>query len=229
MNDEPNKSVLRSPEWLLLTAEMKSFFLHTRSLHFIPLIITGIPLVLWREWATPFIIIILVVVTGLEGQFNNILYRSRNELEAFAVMPVPWRRIVVIKNLATAVLAVFAFLFVAVILLYFVPDPPAQDELTSASLYVYTLLFPLIAAGNSRSLQFPRRLIGWQVSDLAEGIGIALVACVLSGPFLVLQALGWDFGAIIYGTAGVAYWYAVSIKKTAGAIALHYRHICEQP
>src|ERR1044071_26323 len=99
------RSFLTNREKLLLVMEIKQHFLHRRCLHFVPLLLFGAFMTTWiYPVGSPFAPIVIVVVAGLELQFNNILFRSPTHLEAMSMFPFTWERIVLVKNLATILL-----------------------------------------------------------------------------------------------------------------------------
>ena len=66
-------SLFSAREQLLLKSEIKMYFLQRRALHFVPLLIGGVFLMAWiYPVGSPFLPVIIVVILGLELQFNNI-------------------------------------------------------------------------------------------------------------------------------------------------------------
>ncbi|MEK9137013.1 MAG: hypothetical protein AAB393_07815, partial [Bacteroidota bacterium] len=99
-----NTTLLNHRERLLIRMEIRQFFLHPRSLHFVPLTLAGVMLVLWSHLASPFIAVIVVVFAGLEPQFNNILFRTPLELESLIMFPTERKNVEKAKNVATILL-----------------------------------------------------------------------------------------------------------------------------
>ena len=104
---------------VLIAMEIRQFFLHQRSLHFIPLSMIGVLLVLWPYFSSPSVPVFIVLFAGLEPQFNNILFRTPLELESLSVLPLGWEKIARAKNIAAVVLVCIVAPILAATLMYF--------------------------------------------------------------------------------------------------------------
>ena len=223
MNDE----VLHRQRRLLIATEIKQFFLHPRSLHFVPLTMAGVILVLWPYFKSPFVSVMIVLFAGLEPQFNNILFRTPFEFEALSILPIEWQRIVKAKNLTTLLLVVVMFPIVAGTLLYFSSTPITLERTSEAVLYILTVIFPLMHVGNVRSVQHPRRESGWQIDDVAGMVELLISMAMLSSPFVIfVEAMETPALCIVYFIATVIFWWRYSIRRTAELIESRKTEIC---
>ena len=207
----------REQFWMIYGTELRQIFSHLRGLHFVPLIFLGVFLIIWMyQAASPFTSVFIVVFGGLELQFNNIWFRTTRELDALVVLPTDWRRMVVLKNLATITLSVLAAILIAMTLEYFHPRNITTHEAARAFLCFSTIIFPLLCLGNARSCQMPRRGTGWYVQDFFEACWMLVGLCIVSLPYFffagVLEQPGFS---LLYGMASALYWYRVSVPKTA--------------
>ncbi len=170
----------------VVLTELAEFLLAPRRLHLLPVLGAGIVAVSLEFPAPPLIAAVVVALAALEPQFNNILFRTRSELQAMSLLPAPAHAVLAAKNVATIVLSVAVTLFSASVLAFFSGTPPTAGQAGDAALYLSTLLFPLLLAGNTRSMQYPRRMSGWRTDDLVEGTGFLALLAVLSLPWLIL-------------------------------------------
>lgn len=211
----------------LITNEFRQFFLHTRSLHLVPLIFAGVMLVLWPYFSSPFVAVMIVLFAGLEPQFNNILFRSPREVEAMSLLPIDWERVVKAKNIGTLLITATIFPLVAAAVLYFSPKPVTLKLAVDALLWMLTVAFPLIHVGNVRSVQHPRRETGWQVDDLAGAVEFLISLGLLSLPFLIIAGFfETPLPSLLYAAATFIFWGRYSIAKTAELIEKKRIDIC---
>lgn len=149
----------------------------------------------------------------LEPRFNNLLFTSSIEGEALSLFPSRWRTIVAAKNMATAVLFVLLVPLVAVPVGFF-GVPISGREWLGASLYVLTVIFPLLHLGNLQSLQHPRRSVGWSLGDLSDAILFLVMAGVASIPFAIFWSLDLpSLWCTLYAAGGAWYWWRVSLAR----------------
>lgn len=222
-----NIGAINHQERVLIATEIRQFFLHPRSLHFIPLTVAGILLVFWPYVSSPFVAVLVVVLSGLEPQFNNILFRTPHELESLTVLPIAWQQVIRAKNFATLVLVIVIFPVVAATILYFSPTPATLVGLSSTVLYTITVLFPLIHIGNVRSVQHPRRATGWQFDDIAGIVELLISTAILSIPFLIfVNALNTPALCVVYSIGTIIFWWRYSIRKTEELIETQGTEIC---
>jgi hypothetical protein len=218
---------LNSQVRMLVWMEIKQFFRHRRSRHFIPLVILGVWLVLWPHFASPFIPVILVLFTGLELQFHNIFFRTENELEALSILSSGWRQIVIAKNVAAIGIVCILFPILSASILYFSPSPISFGNVEGAISYVMTTMFPLIHIGNLRSIQHPRRVTGWQVDDLAGAVEILVSLGIFSIPFMIfMQGFNAPYLCILYFIATGIFWWRYSIPRTVQLIEAGKTTLC---
>jgi hypothetical protein len=214
-------------ERLLISTEIRQFFVHRRSKHFIPLIIVGIFLAQWPYWGSPLAVVILVVAAGLEPQFNNNVFRTPSELESLSVLPLPWSKVVRAKNIAAILLLLIMLPIVAAVLLYFPAAPVTMDQSLTAAWYLSTVIFPLIHIGNMRSVTNPRRETGWRFDDLVGAVELLVTLAVLSLPFvIIMEILEIPALCLLYFASTIIFWWRHSLAQTARTIEQKRIEIC---
>jgi hypothetical protein len=162
---------------------------------------------------------VVIGLAALEPQFNNILYRTPGEFQAMSLLPVEQRRIVTAKNIAAVILGCALVPACATILLFFSTASASAADAGNGVLYFLTLVFALLHSGNSRSLQYPRRVSGWQTDDLMEGLGFMITIAVFSIPYLLMTAaMNQPLLCLLYAAFTAWYWWKRSIPFTASRI-----------
>jgi len=212
----------------IVDLEVRQFFRHPRCLHAIPLLAAGTIFSAWvYPVASPFVPVIIVTIGVLELQFNNIFFRSPNELPVLNLYPVRWRRIILAKNIATMILGALLFLVGSMALLYFYPAKVTGQHVFDAIVYILTVVFPLLHLGNMRSIAFPRPANGFRVDDFVELVWILVTLAVLSVPYFFIIRLsgGWALCAL-YASATALYWHNVSLRKAGDTIEKETAAIC---
>ncbi len=200
----------------LIAAEVRRFFSLPWNLRLAVLVVPAIWLSLWEHMPSPFIPIFAALFIGLEPQYCNIFFRAPNEFEALSVLPIPWRRIILAKNLATLLISLLCLPIVSILQFYFYPDATPADQFLKAGLYFASVLFPLLHAGNLQSLLHPRRHLGWRMDDLAGGVLMAVFLAVVSIPYLVLEVVVESpLFCLIYTAAAGYVWFRHSLTNTA--------------
>jgi hypothetical protein len=214
-------------ERILISTEIRQFFIHRRSRHFIPLILAGIFLAQWPYWGSPLAVVILVTAAGLEPQFNNILFRTPSELESLSVLPLSWTSVVKAKNIAAIVLLSIMLPIVAAVVLYFPATPVTPGQTVTAVWYILTIIFPLIHIGNLRSVANPRRESGWRFDDVSGAVELLLTLAVLSLPFaIIIEVLAMPSLCLLYFAATFIFWWRHSLVHTARLIENKRIEIC---
>jgi hypothetical protein len=222
-----NGEVFNRQERILMAEEIRQFFLHPRSLHFVPLTMAGVILVLWPYFKSPFVSVLIVLFAGLEPQFNNILFGTPLEFEALSILPIELQRVVKAKNVATLLLFLIMFPIVAATLLYFSPSVVTLKRIGEVGLYVLTVIFPLMHVGNARSVQNPRRKSGWLIDDVAGMVELLITMAILSIPYVIfVEVMETPALCIVYFIATVVFWWRYSIQKTAELIQSKKIEIC---
>jgi hypothetical protein len=213
---------------LLLQAELKGFFRHRRSAHLIPLWVMGVLITGWiYPIGSPFAPVVIVVAAGLELEFNNIFFRSPNEVKAMHLFPLPVRGIVVTKNLTTLLLFTGLCALTSMALLYFSPEVVGVRQLAGAACYLSSVLFPLLVIGNDHSIRNPRPACGLQLNDMLEAIWMLVYLGLISLPYFVLRAvLDHPAPSLVYGLATAMYWYRVSIPRTVAHYERERMNLC---
>ena len=214
-----NPASIAHQERELLRMEIRQFMSPPRILHFVPLAVTGVMMVLWPYFGSPFVPAFIVLFSGLETQINNILFRTPLELESLSIFPIEWQHVVKAKNVATILLLLVMFPIVAATLVYFAPTTPTYEQAGGAALYITTIIFPVMHIGNMRSVQHPRRNVGWQIDDLAGVVELLISMGILSIPyFLFAEVLRVPALCLGYFAATAIFWWRYSIPKTANLI-----------
>ena len=213
---------------LLFTIEIRQLFLHPRIFHFIPLLLAGIFLTAWvYPVASPYAPVIVVILYGLELQFDNILFRTPREFESLVMFPLSWRRVVIVKNLAAVLLVVICFVLTSMTLMYFSPASPSREQLRGAVLYLLSILFPLIHIGNMSSIHNPRRESGLRINDFTEALWMTATAGFLSAPYILfIHLMGQPILCIAYAACTIVFWYRFSIPRTSSLIEKETLTLC---
>jgi hypothetical protein len=213
---------------MLFAMEIRQLFLHPRIFHFIPLMLAGIFLTAWvYPVASPYSPVLIVVLYGLELQFDNILFRSPREFETLVMFPVEWRRVVMAKNLACVALVALGFIVTSMTLIHFSPASPTRGHLMSAVLYLLTILFPLIHIGNLRSIRHPRRESGLRINDLTEAVWMTASIGLLSIPYIIfMHLMESPVLCIAYVAGTIVFWYRYSVPTTSDLIGKETLTVC---
>jgi len=214
--------------FLLVRWEVRQFFASQTNLRFLLLLPPAVFLALWPYIGSPFTPAFLAVFIGMEPQYNNILYRTPREFESLSLFPLDFSVVVLAKNLATIVLTVVLAPAFSVIIGYFSPTPIGQQEIFPAALYLLSVLFPLLTAGNHRSLHSPRRVTGVSLNDAGEAVVTIVLLAVFSLPFFVFVTLmGTPHWCLLYSAAAGFFWYRNSVRDTARRIHQQRLRLCQ--
>jgi hypothetical protein len=216
-------------ELLIFQLEMRHLLAHTRRWHFILLFFFGIFFVtaIYPN-ASPFIPVITVVLCGLELQYDNILFRTEKELEAFLMFPVLWKKVVLVKNLAAITLTLIMFLISSMGLLYFSPANISLTDIGEALLYLSTVIFPVIQFGNTQSVRSPRRISGLQINDLVEAVWMLLNVLILSVPYyIIIRLFEMPMLCLVYSALTILIWRYRSVGRTAEYIKNNQYKLCQ--
>ena len=212
----------------LVRWEIRQFFANRTNLKCLLLLPPAVFLALWPYIGSPFVPVFLALFIGLEPQYSNILYRTTREFESLSLFPLDFSVVVLAKNLATVVLTVALAPLFAVIIAYFSPAEISQPEIGKAAMYLLSVVFPLLASGNHRSLHSPRRLTGVSLNDAAEAVVTIVIVAGCSLPFLVFVTLmgapGW---CLLYSAAAGVSWYRYSVRYTGQAIHQQRFRLCQ--
>jgi hypothetical protein len=211
----------------LIGVEIKRFFSFGWNLRLAVLFMPATGLALWQYTASPFVPIFAALFVGLEPQYCNILFRTSNEFEALSLLPVPWKRIVLAKNLGTILITLICLPLVSVPVLYFSPETPPAMEFSNAGLFLLSVIFPLLHAGNLQSVLHPRRFMGWRMDDLAAAVLMAGFLAVFSLPYLVLvEAVGSPILCLVYAAGAGLLWYRYSLGAMARRVSQSTGVLC---
>lgn len=224
------RTVFGKKEFLIFQLEISHLFSHSRIWHFIPLLIFGVFFVagIYPD-ASPFIPIIIVVFCGLELQYDNLFFRTSKEFEAYLMFPVSWKKVILMKNLATILLTLIIFGLTSMSLLYFSPATITLTDLKDVMLYLLTVIFPLIQFGNSQSVRNPRRISGFQINDFIEAVWMLVNVAILSMPYYLFTKLfEMPWLCIVYAAVTIAVWWVFSINKTAEYIKKNRFELCNK-
>lgn len=175
-------------------------------------------LVVWSgsDAARSLVCSFLLVVLGLENVYTNIFYRVPNEMDAFAVLPLSVRQLILAKNIAAVIITLPTLLVVGIIILYFALSAPSLDQLCHTMLYVVTSIFVLLHCGNRLSLWYPRREVRLNFDVLTHLVFQMMAVAVSSIPYLILNGvLDSDVLCLAFAITTGMWWYFYSIPWTA--------------
>jgi len=228
MDTENKTSSEQRRELFLFMMEIKGFFFHLRSRHFVPLLLMGVFAIVWiYPVGSPMAAVVLVLLAGLETQFNNIFFRTPNELEAMILFPLSWKRVIIVKNFATLTLLSILFILTTIALLYYSPEGVAWGRISEALLFLSTIVFPLLHVGNTNSVQSPRKETGFRINDFVELVWMLLMTAILSVPYYFLMSvLDLPLLCILYGIGTAVIWYRFSVVKTARRLEMEKTKLC---
>lgn len=214
--------------WLIARTEMAEFFESARGLHLIPLTLVCLIPSVWPEIPSPFVLVVPLILVGLEPQFNNILFRTSNELVAVTLLPIEWGTMILGKNLATIGLTVVVCLVVSIPFVYFAPRGITLKEYGEGMLLLGTLIFPLLHTGNAQSIRSPRRECGWQPQDFFSALEMLVFVVVFSLPYLVFR-LALDSALLcgLYALAAATVWYFHAVPTAGRDAQSRSVHLCE--
>lgn len=214
-------------EKLIFVMEIRQCFSSRRIPVFVLLILAAILGVVQESELSPLVVVFLAVFAILELQFNNILFRSPHELEALSMFPISWRRVVLVKNLATIVLTGIVTVIVSMTVLYFSPKQFEGRLIHEALMYASTMIFPLLHVGNTESLRSPRKSTGWRMDDLVQAAGMLLFVLVLSLPYIMFTVIvRLPILNVFYATGMAWYWYKYSLPNIALKIEQQKTRLC---
>jgi hypothetical protein len=130
--------------------------------------------------------------------------------------------VVLSKNCAAALLACCIAVVLSIPTLYFLTEmPTARQSLEGVGLF-WTVLFPMLMAGNARSVSMARRQAGVSLADAAEAIITVTILGAASLPLLILSTLPGHWWAItLYVLAMGVLWFFISVPTTVRAIERH--------
>ena len=211
-------------------AELRRFFRQSRNLSVLPLSFLAVYFSLWPHVGSIFAPVCLAVFIALEPQYDNILFRTRREFEGLALFPADWAAIIRGKNLASVALTFIIFVPVSTMVVFFAPTVPTVREGLLALLYLASVSSPMLALGNLRSVQAPRRTVGWSLTDLAEAVIMLVMLVLLSVPFLVcVIILRNPLVCLLYTLGSALLLTRWSARATAREIVRRFEPLSEAP
>ncbi|MBI5471407.1 MAG: hypothetical protein HY961_03590 [Ignavibacteriae bacterium] len=217
----------RRREHMLFAMEIKQCFSVKRLPVFILLILIAVRLIVQESEIPTMLIVLFAVFAILESQFTNILFRTPHELEALSMFPLSWKKIVLVKNLATLTLFVIVALIVSMATIYFTPKHIGWQTFRDSIVFASSIIFLLLHIGNRESVSAPRRSSGWSVSDLVQAVGMFLFVTALSFPYILFSVLlDQEWLTIVYAAGTAWYWLKRSVPRTAINIELLKTSIC---
>ena len=203
----------------LVAADIRALCSSARYLQLVPLGLAGTVAALWPYTGSPFVPPLAALLFGLEPAFANVLFRSPRDLEAIALLPVEWEKVILARNTATALSAVAVFALMAAVLIYLVPTPPGLPETADAFLWLGTMIFPLLHIGNEISVREPRRRSGWTFDDVARAVVFLMMGAVVAGVHPLLSVVsGSAVPSVVVVCASAVYWRFRSVPAAAGRI-----------
>lgn len=213
---------------LVVNTDLRLFFRQPRNVVILPMTLCSTFLALSPYIGSMFAPVCVAVFLALEPWTGNILFHTPREFDALVVLPTDWKRVLLAKNFALTLLTLLLFLVIGVFTAYFAPVRPDATESIAGVVYLLSVHIPLMAIGNLRSVQSPRRQVGFALSDAAGAVVTLVLAGFLSIPFLVL-ALGLHSLplCLVYILAASLVWFRFSIPDTARRISLERMIICQ--
>jgi hypothetical protein len=211
---------------LMINTDLRLFFRQPRNLVILPLTLCSTFLALWPYIGSMFAPVSVAVFLALEPRTNNILFHTPHEFDALVVLPTDWKRVLLAKNSAVTLLALLLFLVISVFTAYFAPVRPDATESIAGVLCFLSVHIPLMAIGNLRSVQSPRRQVGFALSDSAGALVTLVLVGLLSLPSLVL-ALHSPLLCLVYILAAAVLWFRFSIPDTVRRISLERMRLCQ--
>ncbi len=187
-------------------------------------------LVVWSgsDTARSLVCSVVLVFLGLENIYTNIFYRVPNEMDAFAVLPLSIRQLILAKNITAIIVTLPALLVVSVIILYLSLEMPSLDQLYHSLLCVITSIFLLLHCGNRLSLWYPRREVRLNFDVLTHLVFQMMAVAVSSIPYLVLNAvLDSKVLCVAFAVGSGIWWYFFSVPWAAKMFAEKRYHILE--
>jgi hypothetical protein len=223
------KTIFSKKEFFIFKLEIQNLFSHRRRWHFMFLFIMGVCFVPWvHPDVTPFLPVMFVVFCGLELQYDNLLFRSKKDFEAYLMFPINWEKVILAKNIATIVLTIIIFILASMSLLYFSPATITLVDIGDALLYLMTVIFVLLQYGNLQSVRSPRRVSGLQVNDLIEAIWMLINLLIFSLPYyFFVKLIELPALCVVYSAATAYFWRRNSITKTAEYIKNNHFDLCK--
>jgi hypothetical protein len=171
---------------------------------------------------------VVLVFLGLENVYTNIFYRVPNEMDAFAVLPLSVRQLILAKNIAAVIITLPTLLVVGIIILYFALSAPSLDQLCHTMLYVVTSIFLLLHCGNRLSLWYPRREVRLDFDVLTHLVFQLMAVAVSSIPYIILHGVfGSDVLCLAFAVGSGIWWYFFSVPWAAKMFAEKRYHILE--
>jgi hypothetical protein len=214
----------RGSDLTVLRFELAGYFRGELPYRFLPLLPVAAFLAAWTwKVASPFAPAVWLVCVALEPRLNNMFYGSPRELEAFSLLPSKWERIVLLKNISTTGIAAGALALLSVITFFFSPEALTPARLGETTLYVSTIIFPLLILGNDASARHPRTDAGAFSGGISEATWISITLLVVSVPwFIITDLLERPWLCVPYAALAAGSWFFGSVPRTAARI-LHKR------
>jgi len=174
---------------------------------------------LWPQFGSPFIPGMVAAFLALEPFYNNTLNMWPGQLTAYGLLPADWILYLRAKNCATALITLGVVGLFMILTAYMQPVTPGPGEASACALYLLSVLFPMLSAGNVVSWQQPRARIGWGLEDAAAGLVMLLILGLVSMPYAVLSALEQsEMFLVLYSCIAAAIWWFKAIPRAAGRI-----------
>jgi hypothetical protein len=188
--------------------------------HLILLLPPAVVLAAWfGRTASPVVPVMIILFSGLEPRFNNILFNTKNEFFAFSVLPVPWSLVVRARNCSTLILTVSVVIPLTFIVLFFSPRELSWGDALDGLLYLASVLPPLLHFGNIQSVRSPRPLCGLRMNDVAELLWMMANVALASLPYFILcEMTDLDAVCLVYAIAWFIFWWKRSAPGTAERI-----------
>ncbi len=205
--------------WTLVSLELRGAAGPDHLVRMLPLAVLAPFVSLWPHIGSPFAAALVAAFLALEPFYNNTLSTWQGQLTAYALLPAEWTEYLRAKNAATLILTCGVVSCCVVLTAFIQPSPPATEDFFHCALYVLSVVFPLLAAGNSISWQQPRARSGWGLEDAAAGLVMLVLLGVVSIPYLLLSTMEQgELLLLVYTPAAAAVWWFKALPHAANRI-----------
>lgn len=224
--------VLKDPEGALVEKELRYLWRSPRFrlpffMGFTLGVIAWVPVM--NHWQTPFwrwmqqsgVTFISLYALLLLGPvlFLNRFGFDRGAARSYFWMPVPFRRLLVAKNLATGVFALLEVMLIAAVC-WVVGSPAGPMQLVEACVVTLIALFYLLSVGNHMSVRFPTPSNPERVSSSGVGHGLRAAVQFLLFPVALLPIF-LAFSARYHGLSAEGFLALLSLVAGGGFLLYH--------
>jgi hypothetical protein len=204
------------PELLLIPIMLRRFFEEPRNAMVAVMAIVVPLLSLWPHFSSPLLPAVAATFAVAEPYFMNMWCLWPREIEALALHPVRWERVVIAQNITALVLTALVYTLLASTVFYIHGGRIPLMALANGGIDCLIIGILLTIFGNSYSLVSPRPSISWAFDDLAAAVLAVIITGVFSIPLAIFTwVLGSLTGRIILIAIGGLLWARWSLPRTA--------------